>query len=283
MEKYPSVWQGKLFSPVVLIRERSTDQTIQDETGFEQCPWNSSNPVCSQFQETPLDLSKERKDMSAATPRHQDSFDIYSNSQHYLQSAKCLFINDQSVTDFEVPIKEYQSNRDHQNSSERFPTKRTEWEYNNGHRPCLKGSYFTEMQSQFYSSSSEVNGVDCSKTQESIYYHFQIDSETQIKLKNGSTFQNIQCERNYKDSLPSFDFPLSSGKTDCTVKRAGKLKSFEKDKFFGCPYCKVTCSNRGQLLGHIRIHTGRLLFNEFDKDCVVVNSDYAYTVAADFT
>ncbi|KAK6186077.1 hypothetical protein SNE40_008183 [Patella caerulea] len=34
-------------------------------------------------------------------------------------------------------------------------------------------------------------------------------------------------------------------------------KLVNKSKVFLCPYCSVTCSNRGQLLGHVRIHTGK--------------------------
>ncbi|XP_036355090.1 mucin-5AC-like [Octopus sinensis] len=38
-------------------------------------------------------------------------------------------------------------------------------------------------------------------------------------------------------------------------------RQVQRTRNFHCPYCVISCSNRGQLQGHIRIHTGKLLFN----------------------
>lgn len=36
-------------------------------------------------------------------------------------------------------------------------------------------------------------------------------------------------------------------------------KQIQKTKNFHCPFCNISCSNRGQLQGHVRIHTGKFM------------------------
>lgn len=55
---------------------------------------------------------------------------------------------------------------------------------------------------------------------------------------------------------------VSTAKTTSTYKVPNETineKQIQKTKNFHCPFCNISCSNRGQLQGHVRIHTGKFM------------------------
>ncbi|XP_041362543.1 zinc finger protein 112-like [Gigantopelta aegis] len=258
MENHPPFWKAKLFSPVVLIREKPTYQTVRDEIGLEQRHCNSCNTVCSQFQDLPLDLTKRGKDSAAGMPDHCGPFENYTTSErfnNYLSRTGNPCINYQSVAGFHGSVQEYPLCREQPNVSEDFCIKRTEWECDSTSNQRVTETDPNQTKSRLSSFCLDVQGIDCSKTPYGTYNHRHKLPGNQTNFSSVLPFRNMQWKSD-RLSMPNYDSSVLSSKTNCMVKRTGRVKAVEKLKSFGCPYCEVTCSNRGQLLGHIRIHTG---------------------------